>query len=38
MTQHERLLEKYEDAYFALLMGKVAKAKNVEYIQIIGIE
>lgn len=28
MTQHERLLEKYEDAYFALLMEEVAKKEG----------
>ena len=28
MTQHEHLLEKYEDAYFALLMEEVAKKEG----------
>ena len=28
MTQHERLLEEYEDAYFALLMEEVAKKEG----------
>ena len=28
MTRHERLLENYEDAYFALLMEDVAQMEN----------
>lgn len=28
MTRHERLLEEYEDAYFALLMEEVAKQEG----------